>query len=1830
MTQDSGYMLRPLREEAGLTLYRGRKPGTLTPVVALAAAASQPSPQSLRRLEHEWSLAAELDPAWAARPIALTRHQGRATLILEDPGGEPLDQIIEAQKHARLHLAQCLRISVGLAAALSQVHRQGLIHRDVKPANTLVDGVGRVWLMGFGIASRLPREKLPVVPPETIAGTLAYMSPEQTGRMNRSVDSRSDLYSLGVTVYELLTTALPFTASDPMEWVHCHIARQPLPPQERASGIPSAVSSIVMKLLAKTPEERYQTAAGVERDLQRCLAQLLTQGRVDQFSLGEQDIPDRLMVPEKLYGREAEIDSLLACFDRVVVGGRAELVLVSGYSGVGKSAVVNELHKSLVPPRGLFAAGKFDQYKRDIPYATLAQAFESLIRAILTKSEEEVGRWREAINEALGPDGQLMVDLVPELKVLIGEQCPVPALPPRDAQLRFQLVFRRFVSVFTRDHPLALFLDDLQWLDGATLDLIEDLLLQPDLKQLLLIGAYRDNEVSPTHPLKNKLAAIQEAGAPIQEIALPPLARTDLEALLADTLRCERQRVIELARLLEQKTNGNPFFAIQFVQALFEEGMLVFDYSKSRWCWDLKQIDAKGYTDNVADLMVDKLNRLPPATKEALQQLACIGSDVDFALLRLVREDFLDEMHGHLWQAVRSGLILRFEDSYRFLHDRVQEAAYSMVPESLRTGTHFKIGMLMAEHTPRAALEERIFEIVNQLNRGAALAASRDELEHIAQLNLIAGRRAKASTAYGSAISYLNAGLRMLSDDTWQRNEDLIFAIESLLAECELLTGSLHFAENRLATLTRRANDPRRIALITRLQLTLYNLMDRSDSGVEIFILYQKGRGEHWTPHPTIEEASRAFNQTWNLIVNRKVEELVHLPLVTDSALLDILDVYTEAVSTAQFTDENLHALLLCRIVALSLAHGNSDASSFAYVTLGVLAGPQFGNYEAGFQLGKLGYELVEKHGLNRFKARVYMRFGILIIPWKHHVRTGRDFLKRAFAEANRSGDLTFAAYSCTNLYNNMLAAGDFLRDVQREADAGLEFAQKLRFGRAISMIVTQMMFIRTLRGLTYGFGSFNDDQFDEALFERHLSSNPTLARPECWYWIRKLQALFYAGDYPGAVEASRNAARLFEKSQSYFDVMEYHFYRALSLASIVESTSADMRRSNLEALYGHHEKLAKWAKICPENFENCALLVEAEIARIEERVIDAEDAYEKAIRSAQENGFVQNEATANELAGRFYAARGFEKTARTYLGDARKCYFHWGAEGKVRQLDRLYPNIVEEQASSNLTDTIVTPSAALDLATVVKLSQALSSEIFLSSLIETLLRLAVENAGAGRALLILLHGNDRDSEPRIEAEATEGAGGITVAVRQSVITPSDLPRPALDYVLRTRQRVLLSDALADPVYSVNEYVRENGLRSVLCLPIVKQTELRGVLYLENRLTPGAFTYERVTLLQMLASQAAISLENAALYANLQRSEAFLAQGQEISHTGSFGWNAANGEHYWSEEGYNITEYDRNVKPSMELVLQRVHPEDRESVRVALEAAIKERKEFDSEHRFLMPDGRIKYIHASGRTVNIGSLEFVGAVRDVTERKRAEEQLRQAMTDLARINRATTMGELAASLAHELNQPITGAISYASACLRWLSRDKPDLKEACAAAANMVQDGRRAADILHKIRKQFEKGALNRDVFEVGEVIRDTVSLLLSETERYHILVRLDLAPDLPRVLGDRVQLQQVAMNLIINAIEAVRALDSAREIAVKSWQRDDEILVSVSDSGPGVPPGLVEQIFNPFFTTKPHGTGMGLRISRSIVESHGGRLWISRDGGTGATFQFTLPVHEA
>ena len=1215
--------------------WRADDDGARGAVLVVLPAEERPLPAILDRLAHEYELRDELDAAWAARPLALVREGGRTALVLEDPGGEPLGRLNGAPMEA----GSFLRLAIGIAAALGQLHQRGLVHKDIKPANILVNCAdGRTRLTGFGIASRLPRERQAPEPPEVIAGTLAYMAPEQSGRMNRSINSRSDLYALGVTFYQMLTGRLPFSAADPMEWVHCHIARKPSAPAEWLGSIPAVISEIVMKLLAKTAEERYQTAAGLERDLRRSLAEWERKGRIEPIALGENDQPDRLMIPEKLYGREREVETLLAAFDRVVESGEPELILVSGYSGIGKSSVVHELHKALVPSRGLFASGKFDQYKRDIPYSTLTQAFQSLVCSLLGKSDAELSRWRGTILAAVGPNGRLMTDLIPELTLVIGEQPPVPELEPQQGQGRFQLVLRRFIGVFAQpEHPLAFFLDDLQWLDAATLEFVEHLLIQRDVRHLMLIGAYRDNEVDSAHPLMRKLAAIRRAGGSVREIALAPLSRHDVERLVADALRCEPARAAPLAQLANDKTAANPFSLTQFLQVLAEQGLLTFEHDQARWSWDLERIQAMRYSDNIVELMIDKLTRLPAATQDALREFALLGSVAATATLALVCSQSAEALDAALLEALRAGLVLRSDGAYAFAHDRIHEAAYSLTPQSERAAEHLRIGKLFASRTARREVEENIFEIVNQLNRGADLIALPGEREWLAELNLVAGRRAKQTTAYAAAAKYLATGRALLPEDSWKRRYELAFALELQGAECEFLTGDNISAEQRLALLAHRAVGSAEQAATACLRIDLLMTLGRSEQSVGVGLDYLQSVGVVWPPHPTRDAMRQEFERLWRQLGPRPILALIDLPFMEDPGWQAQMDVLTALLPPALFTDENLFCLIVARMANVSMQQGNTHGSSLAYVWLGLLLGPHFDNYRAALQFGQLGLDLVEKRGLTRFRARVYLDVSHVLNPWTQHARSGPELVLRALNAAKEIGDLTFAAYGSCNLISALLAAGAPLADVQREAERQLEFARQLHFGLIVDIITGQLRLIMALRGLTPRLASLDGPEFDESQFERRLDQDTGLKVAMGWYWVRKLQGRVFAHDEAGAIMAAVRVEPFLWTIPSHLEIADYHFYAAIARAASHESAPAQEQPELLHALRRHHAQLAVWAGNCPENFAGRAALAGAEIARIDGREFEAQLLYEQSIRHAHSNAFVHDEALANELAGRYY-----------------------------------------------------------------------------------------------------------------------------------------------------------------------------------------------------------------------------------------------------------------------------------------------------------------------------------------------------------------------------------------------------------------------------------------------------------------------------------------------------------------------------------------------------------------------------------------------------------------
>jgi PAS domain S-box-containing protein len=1846
--------IETLREDREWVLARGTHASDAGAMLVLSSAAPAPSPHGLDQLQHEFALRGQLDAAWAAVPRELVRDGARTTLLLEDPGGELLSRCLVQP----WEIGPFLRVAVGLLVALGRVHEQGLVHKDVKPDNVFVDLTsGRAWFTGFGIASQLARERQSPEPPHAIVGTFAYMSPEQTGRMNRSVDARSDLYSLGVTLYQMLTARLPFVASEPMEWIHSHVAREPAPIATGRAEVLGSLPAVIMKLLAKTAESRYQSAAGAEADLRRCLVGWETTGTIPVFVPGDHDSSGRLLIPEKLYGRQTDVDALLAAFASVLASGCKELVFIAGYSGIGKSSLVSELNKQLVPPRGLFAAAKFDQLQRDIPYATLAQAFRTLTRELLGKSDEELAAWRAALCQALGSNGQLVIQLVPELERVVGKQPELADLPAAEAQARFLSVFSAFVGVFsTREHPLVLFLDDLQWLDAATLTLLEHLATSPGLGHVLIVGAYRDNEVTASHPLARALAAMRSAGVSLRELTLQPLRLEDVTQLVADTLQTDTAHAEPLAQVVHERSQGNPFFAIQFFTELADDGSLVFDSASRGWTWDTDRIRERGFASSVVKLMLGKLARLPAVTQLALRQLACLGNTAAAPKLADVNGGDVDSVHRDLWDAVRAGLVLRSKTGYTFLHDRVQEATYALLPEAERAPAHLAIGRALLARAGARELEAEAFEIVNQFNHAIALIHTPAERQQVAALNQVAGRRAKASTAFAAAHAHFAAGVALLGEDGWLRCRALAFELERDLAECEFMGGDLPLAEQRLAALAARASSRTERAAVTWLQVTLYTAMDRSDRAVEVGIGYLKQLGIQWSPTPTAEQVQAEYELLLQRVGGRSIEALVDLPLMADAERQATVDLLMAVLPPAVYTNKNLVLLVLCRAANISIEHGNTDASSVAFAYLGMYLGPSFNDYPAGYHFARLGLELMEQRGLGRFKARVYMTLGYHVMPWTKHLDEGTfALLKRTFEAATEAGDVNYIAYHWYCLVASQLARGTPLEQVQRDAEAGLAFVQKTKFGLLIAILSAQLALVRSLRGGPAGLGSLPVDGFDEARFETHLAANPSLAIAAVMYWVRKLQARLLGGDYAAAAAAAASAEPQVTMTEGHLELAEFHFHAALARAALADTTTGEPRGVHAQAVAGHLTQLDIWSASCPGNWQARALLVGAEHKRLGGHDAEAMRMYEQAIASARQHGFVNNEAVANETAARFHAARGYTTIADAYCRQARDAYARWGAVAKVQQLDAAIvartPTATERGASPGGHDD--------DLATVVKSSQAVSAETGLEPLMDTLMVTVLQHAGAQRGLLIA----SRNNGLRIEAQAQTRGDGVEVRLRDSPVTPADLPESVLLTVVRTHDSVLLDDASAPHAYSSDPYIAGNGSRSILCLPLLKQGELIGVLYLENALAPAVFTPRRTALLKVLAAQAAISLQNARLYAELQQENTDRRQSEERyalavealrtseerfslavagSNEGIFDWDLTLDRVYVSRRAQELFGL-----PLGELWRPRVawrdiftlHAQDMELQRRRIKAHLAgETPTYDVEFRVSQPGGGCRWFRQRGvalRDATGKAYRMVGSIGDITERKAEQEELLSLERRLRQAQQFEAMGTLAGGIAHDFNNILGAILGYGE----MVSRDAPPGSRMRRDVDGIMAAGERGRALVDRILAFSRSGVAERFPVHVEGVVREALQLVRGSLAE-NIVVETSLQAGNAAMLGDPTQVHQVVMNLVTNAAQAMAGggtlavslepvlLDAPHAGTTATIRAGEYLVLTVKDNGVGIAGDIIERIFDPFFSTKEVGvgTGIGLSLVRAIVGEIGGTIDVESRVGQGSVFAVYLP----
>ncbi|WP_437586191.1 AAA family ATPase [Sorangium sp. So ce1000] len=1472
-------VLEVLHRGADTILYRARREEDGRPVVLKALRRDHASPRALGRLQHELEVARALKTSVVVKAYGIETFRDQTTLVLEDFGGRSLDRLLDGDDPMRpmrpMSIERFLPLAIRLAAALAELHRRHVIHRDVKPQNLLYNpDTDEVKITDLGIACLLLRGAQQHAHDGLIEGTLAYMAPEQTGRMNRWIDERTDLYSLGVTFYEMLTGTLPFQADDPVEWVYRHIAQTPRAPHALVPSIPHQLSAVVLKLLSKAAEERYQSALGLRHDLDECFAQLRHAGAIEPFPLAQRDVSDRFQIPQRLYGREREIEALLAAFERVVASGRPELALVSGYSGIGKSSLVAELHRPVVRERGFFLSGKFEQIKRDVPYRPLLHAFRGLVQEILGASEEQVERWRQRLREALGPSAGLLTDMLPELALLLGPQPPNPELPPAEAQSRLLAMLQRFVAACARkEHPVALFLDDLQWADAGSLLLLEQLATQESNAHLLLIGAYRDNEVGPAHPLTLMLAEARKRGAVLSDIVLASLSAAHVGALIAEAVHAPESHVEPLARLVYEKTAGNPFFVLQFLIALHHEGLLRFDADEGAWRWDIAAIRDKGFTDNVVALMVGKLERLSVPARDALKLAACLGGSVDLDTLAIVARRPAEALRAALEEAVREGLLLRRNSAYRFLHDRVQQAAYSLIPAGQLAEAHLGIGRLLLEGQRAEERDEALFDIVGHLNRGAALLRSQAERDELAALNLRAGRKAKAAAAYQSAAALFAAGMALLAPDPrarWETRYDLTYDLSLERAHAAYTTGSFEEAERLLEELLERARTKIERAAVVELAVAQNVTQGQCARAVELGLSCLRAWEIELSLPVTDAQVEEETEGVWQALGNRAIEDLVDLPPMDHPEIKVAMRVLLGVMVPAFFLDLKLHYLLLARMVKLSLRHGNAESSAQAYTAFARMFGPRFGRYREAYLFGKLGYDLADRGPALATKGAVFTLFGQQVVFWTRHYRETGFYARRGFNAAVEGGDWNNACYNCIWAAMFPLLSGEPLEDALHLTEDRLGFVRKAGYAFVYNVLLGARHLIQTLRGRPVHYSLLDGAELDEAAFEARLGREGSIV-PLCFHFSMKAQATFVLGSPREALAATTRVVVDYDwKMDTCALYAECFYYRALALAALVDADEepASPRPELPDGLLDCERQLGEWARSGLDNFLHKHTLVRAEIARLRGQDLEAIGLYEQAISLAREGGFVQHEAIACELAAALYRARGLSTPADAYLQKARAAYFRWGAHAKVDQLDQRYPFLVERKPIAP-TVTFAVRAEQFDVLSVVKASQSISGELKLPRLLEMLLRIVVEHAGAGEGYVLLVR-EDRLST----AAAIASSAGVARPLDAAEAAAAALPQSILNYVRRSHERVLLDDAAGRHPFSEDAYFARKRPRSVLCLPILRQARLLGLLYLENTLVAGAFTPGRLTVLELLASQSAISLENAMLYTDIEQENA--------------------------------------------------------------------------------------------------------------------------------------------------------------------------------------------------------------------------------------------------------------------------------------------------------------------------------------------------------------------
>jgi len=1652
-----------IRETKNVVVYRGHRQGEKKRCFVTLVKTGNATSSEIAQFRREYELIKHSTARGIVRTMDVIAYEEGFALIEENFDGRSLKDVLAEKKN--LPLPALLKLSADVAACLGHLHLEGIVHRAVKPHNILVDPITEeIRLANFGILSILTHENDAVYDPGFITGTLVYLSPEQTGRMNRAVDYRADIYSLGITLYEALTGFPPFFSPDPLDLIHAHIAITPKPPLEVNPRIPATVSDIVLRCLAKNPEERYQNGFGLEADLQECLRRLEDTGRIEPFGLGRHDISNRFIIPQKLFGREKEIGKLVASFEDVASREKGiSVMVVTGAPGIGKSAMVNEIHKPIVAKRGYFITGKYEQFRRDKPYSAIIQAFQVLVKQILSESEAKIKIWKDNLLAALGANGKLITDVIPEVEWIIGPQPALPDLGPEESKNRFHFVFEQFLKVFPqKEHPVALFLDDLQWADLASLQLIRNILLG-DLHYLFLIFSYRDNEVDDNHPVENLLADAEKNNIKVHRITLGPLREKDVAELIVNFLRCSEDKGMELAGLIQKKAGGNPFFVNQFLHTLYNEKMIVYEGSRG-WQWDAASISRMQVADNLVDMLADKIGKLSRKTQEVLKICSCIGNRFDLETLARVRDTSVEGALEDLTEAINEGMISRIGDDYAFHHDRIQEAAYSLVGAEQRSALHYRIGKLTLDSTAAGDLPGKLFYIVDQLNNGVDMIRDGPERLALVRLNLQAGRKAKASAAYAAAFQYLQRGIDLLGADAWNQQYDLALELYTEATEAAYLMGDYDKMNDRADVALKHARTLlEKIRIFTsqiNARIAREDYQGAIDVAMPIMEIITPKFGVRIPRKITKLHLAAEVIRTLTKLIGKNPQDLLHLPRATDPEILASGKVLASVGHAAFYADPNLLALIILKSFRLMFKYGLAPEHAFALAGFGLVLAVGLWKFDAGVEYGKIGLALVEKLEARDQACKTIFTYNALVRHWKYAMKDSIEPMMEGYRIGPETGDLGFATFNLYFTEVHHIFTGMELSALEKYMEKNNRGIAGLKQGHTLTLQSLTWQAILNLLGRCENPVELKGKAIDGENMLPVWEETENRAALSV-YWFVKLIMCSTFNEYEMALEAS-DQFRKYKNSQQGVLINKY----AVLLDSVArlmtyQNATFPEKTKHRVMLKINEWKMKAWAKSAPMN---CSYMYHSMRALhlwcVKKNLNKAEKIfYNKVIPLCRKYGNFIVEGIASEIVAGLYLSIGEEKKAREQIGNCHRCYAKWGAIGLIEKIRRMYPAYVprpaeEKSEGIQLEDhkTSSDMSGSLDLATVMQVSEAISSEIMLEKLLQKIMHISLTNAGAQRGHLLL------ESEGKLTIEA---AGSVDAA--ENKIIPSmplqeypDICHAIVNYVHHTGKDVILGNASEEGPFMDDPYISRTQSKSILCTPIINKGKLSGILYMENHLTANAFTPERLQILKVICAQAATSIENARLFE--------LATTLENIRDGYFEIDLAGNYTFFNNAVCEIHGYSKDELMGMNN-RRYLDPETAQKVFEAFNKVYRTGEPLKGlEWQIIRKDGARRYVEtsvllqkdASGKPIG-----FRGIVRDISDRKEMEEKLRQTLESLSRAYDSTLQVMVSAV---EVRDPYTALHQVRSA----------DIARDIAAEMGLDQektDAIRMAGAIHDIGK---------------------------------------------------------------------------------------------------------------------------------------------------------------